>query len=125
MFDADRETRLTLERLLPRLRPALNDADFAIFSARLRQHFPTLFRLLLKLYGTHYDFLYHLEYILLTAAEAFKLRPPAVRALDERRLRAVLVYILRGDRLRAVRRSVRAASLPASASKSRTSKSSG
>lgn len=88
MFDTDRETRLTLERLLPRLRPALNDADFAVFNARLQQHFPTLFRLLLKLYGTHYDFFYHLEHILHTAAEAFRLRPQALRDLDEQRLAA-------------------------------------
>jgi amylosucrase len=92
MFDTERETRLSLERLLPRLHQILTDADDALFHVRLQTHFPALFRLLLKLYGTHYDFFYHLERIIITAAEAFKLRPDDLRALDEARLREPYWY---------------------------------
>lgn len=87
MIDLDREARVTYERLAPRLRAVLSDGDFAIFDHRLHQHFPAVFKLLSKIYGTHYDFFYHLEQLLYTAAEAFKSRPAALRARDEERLR--------------------------------------
>lgn len=86
MFDLTRESHLTLARLLPRVREVLTESDYVIFAARLEAHFPDVFRLLLKLYGTQYDFFYHLEHILITAAEAFKLRPSSLRDLDEQRL---------------------------------------
>ncbi len=92
MFDTDRETRLTLGRLLPHVRAALTETDYAILGPRLQEHFPNLFRLLLKLYGTHYDFYYHFERILLTAVEAFKLRAQPLRELDERRIRDPFWY---------------------------------
>lgn len=87
MFDNEHETHLSLQRLLPRLQSILTDADDALFHLRLQTYFPVLFRLLVKLYGTHYDFFYHLERTIITAAEAFKLRSDDLRALDEARLR--------------------------------------
>ena len=52
---------------------------------RLRGHFPRLFRLLLHLYGNRYDFFYHLERILETAAEMWLARPADLKALDAAR----------------------------------------
>ncbi|RMF49240.1 MAG: amylosucrase, partial [Chloroflexota bacterium] len=70
----------SLKRLQPRLRPLFSDEGlWQTFWARLERHFPSLFPLLLRLYGTHYDFFYWLEEILRTAATYFQARPPALR----------------------------------------------
>jgi amylosucrase len=80
------KTAHSLERLLPRLRPLFkNESEWTTFESRLRQHFPTLFPLLLGLYGSQYDFFYHLETILTTAAQYFLDRPAALKQLDESR----------------------------------------
>lgn len=85
-MDWDKEASLTLERLLPRLEPALPaGAEREEFVARLKQHFPRVFRLLVDLYGGRYDFFYHLEQILLTAARAYAERPADLKALDRAR----------------------------------------
>ena len=84
------KTRRTLERLRPRVE-ALFPTDregralWETFNARLESHFPELFRLLLGLYGAHYDFYYWLERILSTAATYYLERPVALRQLDARR----------------------------------------
>jgi len=84
MQQPDKQAQLSLNRLLPRIEPFLNqDAD--IFISRLRQHFPVAFRLLYALYGDQYDFFYHLEQILISAAEAFASRPADLKALDRQR----------------------------------------
>lgn len=85
------EADLSLQRLQPRL-----DAEWAArradpdevrqFQDRLDQHWPRLFRLLLELYGNRYDFFFHLESILLTAARGWLDRPPALKALDAHRI---------------------------------------
>ncbi|MBX3062097.1 MAG: DUF3459 domain-containing protein [Anaerolineae bacterium] len=73
----------SLQRLSPRLRSLFSDpASWSIFEARLQKHFPTLFELLLGLYGSNYDFFYHLEMILSAAAQAFIERPQALKRLD-------------------------------------------
>lgn len=85
------EAAHSLDRLLPRLRAELADARTAdavgwtAFEARLGHSRPRLFALLLHLYGDHYDFFYHLEQILLSAARAWAERPAGLRALDARR----------------------------------------
>lgn len=77
---------LTLKRLLPRITPVLGDTDESKdFLKRLYQHFPRLFRLLYGLYGNQYDFFYHIEEILLTAANAFVARPTDLKQLDQAR----------------------------------------
>ena len=90
----DREARRSLERILPRLRTTCTGtgpADlagstlWAPFQARLEAHFETLFDLLLHLYGEQYDFFYHLEQILETAARMWLARPGELRALDAER----------------------------------------
>ena len=48
-------------------------------------NFPTLFELLLRLYGDRYDFFYHLERILAAAAEMWLARPAELKALDAAR----------------------------------------
>lgn len=84
--DFAREAARTLERLLPRIAPRLPDpADRAVFEARLARHFPAVFGLLLELYGARYDFFYHLEQILCTAAELFAARAADLKALDVQR----------------------------------------
>jgi amylosucrase len=86
----DRQTQLSLDRLLPRLRSHFAGADPAgwqTFEARLTAHFPTVFELLLRIYGGQYDFFFHLERILITAAEMWLARSPDLKALDVARER--------------------------------------
>ncbi|MDQ7034137.1 MAG: alpha-amylase family glycosyl hydrolase [Anaerolineae bacterium] len=81
-----KQAQISLSRLLPRCQAILNNADDAdSFYDRLRHEFPRLFALLHNLYGHQYDFFYHLEQILLTAARLFANRPHELRALDRKR----------------------------------------
>lgn len=86
MFDAEKESAVCLKRLWPRLEPLLPDDETrAIFRARLDRHFPALLPLLVELYGQRYDFFYHLETILTTAAQRVASRPADLGALDRAR----------------------------------------
>lgn len=89
MFDHhwfNKHASLTLQRLLPRIVPILNQTEEAnVFLQRLEQYFPTIFRLLVLLYGKHYDFFYHLEQILSSAAQIYTERPPHLKLLDRQR----------------------------------------
>ncbi|MCX6030720.1 MAG: alpha-amylase family protein [Chloroflexi bacterium] len=81
----DRRARISLDRLLPRLRAEFTAADPAawrVFETRLVANFDHLFGLLLPLYGGQYDFFYWLEQILATAARMWLARPADLRALD-------------------------------------------
>lgn len=84
-----RQARLSLDRILARLdREFAGRADPAEWSAyreRLGRHFPRLFAELLKLYGSRYDFFFHLEGILRSATEAWLARPAELKALDAMR----------------------------------------
>lgn len=84
------EAQLSLQRILPRLDSvweAEPDAHLQReFLQRLQRHWPDLFAILLQLYGTRYDFFYHLEQILLTAAQAMLDRPAKLRELDLQRI---------------------------------------
>jgi amylosucrase len=114
----ERQAETSLARILPRLKARFAGVDPAAwdpFATRLREHFPRLFRLLLHLYGSHYDFFYHLEQILQTAAELWLARPPELKALDanreadsrwfqsERMLGGVCYVDLYGDNLAGIR----------------------
>lgn len=82
----DREIATTLKRLLPRLESQISDSDsLREFLARLDRYFPVVFRALHSLYGQRYDFFYHLEQVMLTAAEMFETRPDELKALDRLR----------------------------------------
>jgi amylosucrase len=85
----ERQARLSLDRILPRLEQRLAmDADPELwdpFRTRLVAHFETLFGSLLHLYGRRYDFFYHLESILEMAARMWRERSPALKLLDQER----------------------------------------
>ena len=84
----DRDAERSLERLLPRLRARYEPRDltaWATFEVRLAAHFDRLFGLLRRLYGGQYDFFYHLERVLESAAESWLERSPELKALDARR----------------------------------------
>ncbi len=82
---------LTLKRLWPRLQTAFRDEanaardDWHTFETRLRQQWERLFGLLLNLYGTHYDFFYHLEELLYATTRSWFARPAWLKELDARR----------------------------------------
>lgn len=86
-----RHTQISLSRLMPRLEARFAEAaetdpeDWAAFAGRLRAVWPRLFTELVSLYGGHYDFFYHLEEILVTAARSWLARPSALKALDAER----------------------------------------
>ena len=86
-FEAD----LSLRRLSPRLLAFWESAGVEErlrheFEVRLQEHWPRLFSLLYELYGTRYDFFYHLEQVLLTAARAWAERSETLRQVDRHRV---------------------------------------
>jgi amylosucrase len=84
----DRKARLSLERIVPRLKASVFEADASAwepFQRRLEANFERLFDLLLNLYGEQYDFFYHLESVLETAARIWLARPLELKALDAER----------------------------------------
>ena len=68
---------LTLERLLPRLERRFAEAaqahpaDWQAFLTRLRAHFGRLFELTVRIYGSQYDYYYHLEELLAGMAQSW------------------------------------------------------
>ena len=87
-LEVQHKAQRTLERLMPRI-----DADYAPyaqknpqawgqFHARLKQHFPRLFGILLHLYGNQYDFFYHVEALLDLMAQAWTARGEDLQTLD-------------------------------------------
>ncbi len=85
----DQHAQLTLDRLLPalelRFAARTRSKVWRAFVQRLNVHFPRLFKLLFYLYSDQYDFFYHLETIVTTAARAALARSPELRALDAER----------------------------------------
>ncbi|MBZ0278826.1 MAG: amylosucrase, partial [Anaerolineae bacterium] len=80
------QAALSLKRLLPRIEPLLENVTARdIFIGRLKQYFPAIFRLLYTVYGSRYDFFYHLEQSLIVAARMFASRPAALHELDHQR----------------------------------------
>lgn len=81
--------QLTLERLLPKLElqfaAQVQSDAWQAFVQRLDEHFPRLFKLLFYLYSDQYDFFYHLETIITTAARAALTRSAELRQLDAER----------------------------------------
>ncbi|MEO0561252.1 MAG: amylosucrase, partial [Chloroflexota bacterium] len=77
------QAQITLTRLLPSLQVMIPDPEaWRVFLGRLDVQFPRLFELLLHLYGDQYDFFYHLEQMLASAAALYAARPPDLKALD-------------------------------------------
>ncbi len=85
-----REAARSLVRLLPRVEQAFaavggNVADWAAFEQRLSREWPRLFELLLGLYGSQYDFFYHLEQLLIAMAQSWSERPLWLKQRDAAR----------------------------------------
>ncbi len=91
--DIEFKADLTLQRLQPRLddfwqtNPQGADRRRE-FDGRLQKHWRPLFAILLQLYGTRYDFFYHIEQVLLTAARAWLERSDELRHIDQHRILA-------------------------------------
>lgn len=87
----ERESKRTLQRLLPRLVINLSSSISADpqgwheFTGRLDKYFPALFRLYLKIYGDRYDFFFHLEDLVSSLARSWFARPNDLRVLDQER----------------------------------------
>ena len=87
----DFEAQLSLRRLMPRLAEHWQHKGVSPelaheFEVRLDQYWNRLFGLLFNLYGARYDFFYHLEQILLTAATSWAERPQELREIDRQRM---------------------------------------
>lgn len=86
-FKAD----LTLKRLQPRLIQLWESLDSRTdrrheFEVRLKSNWRQLFRLLFQLYGTRYDFFYHVEQVLLTAVKSWCERDEVLCEVDRHRI---------------------------------------
>ena len=87
----ERESKRTLQRLLPRLERELSDSISADprgwreFNERIQRYFPALFDLYIGLYGARYDFFFHLEDLLVSLARSWFSRPADLRDLDQAR----------------------------------------
>ena len=89
--DISFKAELTLARLQPRIDEVwrvcpLDQRGREVFQSRLAEHWPELFKLLFELYSQRYDFFYHLEQILITAARAWAQRAEDLRAVDAHRI---------------------------------------
>ncbi|MEQ9825808.1 MAG: amylosucrase [Puniceicoccaceae bacterium] len=85
-------SRLEVYRSCNGISEQLSENDLHAFEQRLETHWKELFRLFYKLYGTHYDFHYHLEQLILSAFASFVERSPEMKQLDAARLREPLWY---------------------------------
>jgi amylosucrase/maltose alpha-D-glucosyltransferase/alpha-amylase len=76
----------SLRRLLPRIearyRASTDPVEWESYTDRLRRHFPRLFGCLHALYGSKYDFFFHLESVLASATEMWLARSAELKALD-------------------------------------------
>jgi amylosucrase len=94
----DIETNRALGRLLPRMEFALADCITADpqgwrqFKDRLAARFQALFHLYLDIYGSHYDFFFHLEDLLFSLAKSWFERSLDLRELDAARERDPLWF---------------------------------
>lgn len=82
------QAALSLERLRPRLLAEFCDAApdlWQAFETRLEREWEGLFALLIRLYGEHYDFFYHLERLIAAAARSWLDRPAWLRRRDAER----------------------------------------
>ncbi|HKY54764.1 MAG TPA: amylosucrase [Anaerolineales bacterium] len=94
----ERESQITFRRLFPRLQREFSDSissdprGWEEFSERLQMHFASLFQLYFVLYGSRYDFFFHMEDLLFSLAKAWFQRPNDLRSLDKERERDPLWY---------------------------------
>jgi amylosucrase len=89
--EIDFRADLTLQRLQPRLAQVWQESQISEarrheFELRLEEHWRPLFSLLYELYHSRYDFFYHIEHVLLTAARAWSERAEDLCELDRHRI---------------------------------------
>lgn len=93
-FDQAYEADRSLRRIRPKIHerigrhcqePAVARRLAETIEARLDEHWQRFFALLYGLYGSHYDFFFYLESIILTAVDAWLQRPEDLQQLDLRR----------------------------------------
>ncbi len=89
--EIDFKADLTLQRLQPQLEAVwrtsqISDVKQHEFELRLNEHWRPLFRLLFRLYRSRYDFFYHIEQVLLTAARGWAERPDDLCEQDRHRI---------------------------------------
>ncbi|MFT5302874.1 MAG: amylosucrase [Mariniblastus sp.] len=85
------EAEITLQRIQPQLDAfwkahEVPENEVVVFDKRLEENWPRLFGLLHELYSQRYDFFYHVQQVLMTCAEGFQQRSPALRELDSKRI---------------------------------------
>lgn len=91
MINIEHESKRTLQRLLPRTERELSNSiskdpqGWQEFNERVQKYFPALFNLYLGIYGTRYDFFFHLEDLLLSLARSWFARSHELRKLDQAR----------------------------------------
>ena len=72
-MDYQYEYQLTVERIRSRLQFSdWSAAERQTFERRIDAHFPSLFALLIELYGHHYDAFYYMERLMQALADAFR-----------------------------------------------------
>lgn len=87
----EKKTQISLARLKPRIEErfaiylSTSPGDWQTFLNRLDKNFEGLFSILCQLYGTQYDFFYHLEDLLERLAKTWINRPNDLKALDMER----------------------------------------
>jgi amylosucrase len=82
-----------LERILEAVDlKGLTKKDAALFTRRLRTHFPALFEKYTHVYGHQYDCYFHLQRLVEVLRDGVKRRKPRLKQLDEQRLRNPLWY---------------------------------
>lgn len=89
--EIDFKADLTLQRLQPQLEAVwrtsqISDVKQHEFELRLNEHWRPLFSLLFRLYRSRYDFFYHIEQVLLTAARGWAERPDDLCEQDRHRI---------------------------------------
>lgn len=86
-----RQTDISLSRLESRLAVRFlefaetNPHEWSVYKTRLKENFPQLFRLYLRLYENQYDFFYHLEDLLIRITQSWIERSQELKVFDEAR----------------------------------------
>lgn len=89
---------ITYDRLLPKVKqrlvsePAFSPDEWNVFRTRLDSHFAQLFAFLYEIYGSQYDFYFHLEELLVLMGKAWFERKPALKQRDSQRENDPLWY---------------------------------
>ena len=95
----ERQTDISLDRLESRLAGRFsefaetNPHEWRLYKTRLKENFPQLFPLYLRLYENQYDFFYHLEDLLIRITRSWIERPQELKVFDEARQADPLWYL--------------------------------